>query len=81
MTSEEVTLNPVNPNQEDEKIIFQVSLNKSGQMKIAGILLVDEINALGVLEKCKQMIADGHKPKIIKPSGGILDFVRNGKHK
>ena len=77
--SEEIKLPPVDVNEPQEKVIFQVILNREGQMKIAGILLVDEINALGVLEKCKQMISDGHKPKIVQPTGGIMRFIKNGK--
>lgn len=54
---------------------------KTGNIQIEGIIK-NEIMALYLLEKAKDMVKELNRPQpsqIVKPKGGIMDFVRGKK--
>lgn len=65
--------------QPDERIVMQIMMTKEGQLKVVSPIIADKAACYGILELAKDAIREAHKPQIIKP-GGMLNFVRNGKH-
>lgn len=66
-----------------ERVMLQIIITVDGEIKVTGPILGDEVASLGMLEKAKQMIADLHKPKVLKPQGNFLQGLRGngvGKH-
>lgn len=63
-----------------ETVAIQIILTSDGSIKIAGPLLADRTAAYGLLETAKDMIREMHSPKVLKPSGGLINHLRNGRH-
>lgn len=78
--------NLLNQNDADEKaqpeqtIMFQIAISKDGQVGIGGLACGDKAMAYGLMEVAKDILRDMHTPKIVKPTGGMMNFVRNGRH-
>ena len=67
--------------QPDEKIVMQIILTRSGQVKVQGGIIADKIAAYGLLQCAIEEIRKHNEPKIVKPVGGVMNFIRgNGKH-
>ena len=66
--------------QPEQTVMFQIVLDKSGNIGIGGIAVGDKTMAYGLLEAAKDILRDMHQPKLIKPTGGIMNFVKNGRH-
>ena len=69
-------------NEPTERVVLTISINKDGQLKVETSLLADKAACYGILEIAKELISDAHrnmKPNIVKPSGGMMNFLRNGK--
>lgn len=70
------------PDVPDERIVMSIIMTKEGKIKVQSVVLMDDTLCFGLLEKAKQEIIKHHeqiKSKIVKPSHGIMDFVRNGR--
>ena len=67
---------------EDEKVIekkeltLTITLNSDGQVGVTGPI-GDKLICYGLLEVAKETIKDFNKKMIEKPSGSIMNFVRN----
>ncbi len=67
--------------QPEETIIMQIFVTRNGEMKIQSPLMNDKMALYGILETAKDAIRELHAPKIVRPTGGIMGFVRgNGRH-
>jgi len=64
--------------QPDEVVMISIVMKKDGSLKIGGLALNDRSLSYGLLETAKDMVREIHQPKIVKPNGGIMGFVRNG---
>lgn len=76
-------IQPQIDNEPDEKVVMQLILTKSGQLRVIGSVINDKILSYGLLELAKSTLEKFWKEsesKIIKSPGGIMGFVRNGKH-
>lgn len=70
--------NEANKEAQKEVVALQILISAEG-IRLAGPALTDELACYGLLKKVEQMIADMHKPKIVKPMGGLMKFA-NGRH-
>ena len=66
--------------QPEQTVMFQIVLDKSGNIGIGGLAVGDKAMAYGLHEASKDIIRDMHQPKIVKSNGGIMNFVKNGRH-
>ncbi len=66
--------------QPEETIIVQISINKNSEIKVTSPLMSDKMALYGILETAKDAIREVHAPKIVKPVGGIMNYIRNGRH-
>lgn len=67
--------------QPDQTVMFQIVINKDGNVGIAGPILADKTACYGLIETAKDILRDMHKPTLVKPNGKVIDFIRNGgKH-
>ncbi len=66
--------------QPKETVAMQLVMTIDGQLKVMSPFLQDKMACYGLLELAKDAVKALHEPKIVKPHGGIMDFVRNGKH-
>lgn len=68
--------------QPEERTVLQIILSKDGEVRVRGVLLSDEVACYGLLKKAEQIIAENHQAarvKLVKPNGGIMSFIRNGR--
>lgn len=65
--------------QPETRIVMQIELTKEGQMKVSSPFIQDKTVCYGLLELAKDAVRDHHKPQIVKPNGGIMNFIRNHK--
>jgi len=65
--------------EQKETIAMQLIMTTDGQLKVVSPFLNDKMACYGLLELAKDAIKDLHAPKIIKPSGGVLNFARRNK--
>lgn len=73
--------NDKNEQGQPEKVsMIHLIMNRDGSFSIEGVGIADRALAYGLLETAKDMIREMHTPKIVKPTGGMMNFVRNGKH-
>lgn len=66
-----------------ENVILIVSTIGDGQLKIQGEIMKDKLACYGLLEAIRDLVQEFHnknKPVIVKPNGGIMNYVRNGKN-
>ncbi len=77
-----MTTNDMNEQaQPDETTVLSLALTKDGQLKVSGVLLGDKTACYGLLEAAKDLVREMHQPKLVKPNGGMINFVRSGwKH-
>ena len=66
--------------QPKEIVALQIILNPDGGIKIQGPTLADRTAAYGLLEVAKDMVREMHTVKVVKPSGGLIQHIRNGRH-
>ena len=67
--------------QPEEKIVMQIILTRGGQVKVQGGIIADKIAAYGLLQCAIEEVRKFNEPKIVKPVGGVMNFIRgNGKH-
>lgn len=64
--------------QPEEVVMVRIVMKKDGSLSIDGLSLTDRTLAYGLLETAKDMIREMHTPKIVKPTGGMINFARNG---
>lgn len=67
--------------QPDKTVMIQIVLDKDGNIGVGGLAVGDKTAAYGLLECAKDIIRDMHKPVLVKPNGGIINFARNGGFK
>lgn len=66
--------------QPEQTIMFQIAIDKNGNVGIGGPVLANKTACCGLLETAKDMVRDMHQPKLVKPSGGLINHLRNGRH-
>ncbi len=66
--------------QPDERVVMQLILTKEGQLKVVSTFIGDKMACYGLLEVAKDAIRELHAPKLIKAPGGMMNFIRNGRH-
>ena len=66
--------------QPKEIVAIQIVLTIDGGIQIKGPMLADRTAAYGLLETAKDMVREMHSPKIVKPMGGMMNFVRKNGH-
>lgn len=64
--------------QPEQTVMFQIVIDKNGNIGVNGIALSDKSLCYGLIETAKDIIREMHQPKIIKPSG-FMNHLRNGK--
>lgn len=67
--------------QPEEKIVMQIILTRSGQVKVQGGIIADKIASYGLLQCAIEEIRKYNEPKIVKPVGGVMNFIRGNGHK
>lgn len=65
--------------QPQQTVMFQIVIDKNGNLGVGGPILADKTACYGLLESAKDIIRDMHQPKIVKPLGGIMNHIRNGR--
>ena len=66
--------------QPEQTIMFQIAMDKSGNIGIGGVAIGDKAVCYGLMEVAKDMLREMHSPKIVKPIGGLMNHLRNGRH-
>lgn len=66
--------------QPDQRVIMEIILTKTGDIQVRG-LIDDKTMCLGIIEVAKLKLQDHWKSletKLVKPNGGIINFMRHG---
>ena len=64
-----------------KSVKIEIEIHEDGQLSIKSPILGDTMMMLGILEMCKATVLQfkANQTNIIKPRGGIMNFIKGGK--
>lgn len=66
--------------QPEQTTMLEIVIDKNGNLGVRGPILADKTACYGILESAKDIVRDMYQPKLVKPSGGLIQHLRNGRN-